>query len=224
MKKKVLISWSTGKDSAWCLHRIQQDTRYEIAGLFCTVNKKFARTAMHAVRVDLLKRQAQRLAQPLDIIEIPYPCSNARYEQIMARFVERARDREIEGFVFGDLFLEDIRAYRVAHLQGSGIEPLFPLWGEPTAGLARAMIDGGLKTVITCIDPRQLDASLAGRIFNHDFLRDLPPHADPCGENGEFHSFVYDAPMFSAPIAHRVGAVVERDGFIFADILEADKD
>jgi len=218
LKNKVLISWSTGKDSAWSLYRMLQDSRYEITGLFCTVNKKFARTAMHAVRLELLKLQAERLALPLDIIEIPYPCSNAQYEQIMGRFVDQAKNRAVDCFAFGDLFLEDIRDYRVSHLKGSGIRPLFPLWLQDTRALAREMIGGGLKTVITCIDPNKLSATFAGREYNEDLLRDLPAGIDPCGENGEFHTFVYDAPMFREAIAVTVGPVVERDGFIFADV------
>ncbi len=218
MKKKVLISWSTGKDSAWSLYHMLRDSRYEIAGLFCTVNKKFARTAMHAVRLELLKLQAERLALPLDIIEIPYPCGNADYEEIMGRFVEKAKKRGVDGFAFGDLFLEDIRAYRVRQLKESGIRPIFPLWQQDTTALAREMIAGGLKTVITCIDPNKLSATFAGREYNEDLLRDLPAGIDPCGENGEFHTFVYDAPMFREAIAVTVGPVVERDGFIFADV------
>ncbi len=217
-KKKILMSWSTGKDSAWAFHKLKEHENMEMVGLFCTINAKFRRTAMHAVRVELLQMQAQRIGLPLDIIEIPWPCSNADYERIMGRYVENTQERGVTGMAFGDLFLRDIRDYRIERLKGTGIEPLFPLWDHPTGKLAREMIEGGLRATITCVDPKQLDSRFVGRSFDHDFLADLPETVDPCGENGEFHSFVHDAPLFSAPINISVGEKVERDGFSFADI------
>lgn len=217
-----MMSWSTGKDSAWSLHQLQQKNEYELVGLFCTINKKFARTAMHAVRVELLQEQARQIGLPLDIIEIPYPCTNEQYAEIMEEFINSIKGRGVECCAFGDLFLEDIRDYRITQLQGTGIEPVFPLWGSPTDELGQQMIAGGLKTIITCVDPKQLDPSFVGREYTEQFLVDLPESVDPCGENGEFHSFVYDAPIFKQPIDVRVTEVVEREGFVFADVVFAD--
>lgn len=218
MKKKLMMSWSTGKDSAWSLYQLMQQDEYDIAGLFCTINKKFARTAMHAVRVELLQEQARQIGLPLDIIEIPYPCTNEQYAEIMQQFVDEITARGVECCAFGDLFLEDIRDYRIKQLNGTGLEPVFPLWGEATDQLGRKMIAGGLKTVITCVDPKQLDPSFVGREYTEQFLNDLPASVDPCGENGEFHSFVYDAPFFKQAIDVKVTEIVEREGFVFADV------
>lgn len=218
MKKKLMMSWSTGKDSAWSLYQLMQQDEYDIAGLFCTINKKFARTAMHAVRVELLQEQARQIGLPLDIIEIPYPCTNEQYAEIMQQFVDEITARGVECCAFGDLFLEDIRDYRIKQLNGTGLEPVFPLWGEATDRLGRKMIAGGLKTVITCVDPKQLDPSFVGREYTEQFLNDLPASVDPCGENGEFHSFVYDAPFFKQAIDVKVTEIVEREGFVFADV------
>ncbi len=224
MKRKTLMSWSSGKDSAWTLYQLQQDPDVELAGLFCTVNKEFGRVAMHAVRVEQLKQQAKSIGLPLTIIEIPYPCSNADYEEIMGQFVETAKNDGIEYFAFGDLFLEDIRNYREEKLEGSGIQAVFPLWGTPTDTLAREMIRNGLRTVITCINPKQTPMEFIGKEFDNRFLDALPEDVDPCGENGEFHSFVFDGPMFKEKIAINVGEIVERDGFVFADILPKHSD
>ncbi len=221
MKKKTILSWSTGKDSAWSTYQLQQRDDIELVGCLCTINQTYQRTAMHAVRVELLKAQAAALNLPLTIIELPFPCSNEQYQQIMADATQKLVEQGIECMCFGDLYLEDIRDYRIKNLAGTGIEPVFPLWQKPTKALAQEMIAGGLKTVITCVDPKQLDASFAGRLFDESFLNDLPEGVDPCGENGEFHSFVYDGPMFHAPIAIKVGEVVERDGFVFADVTPA---
>ena len=219
MKKNILMSWSTGKDSAWSLCQLMaRSDEYQVTGLFCTVNKAFARTAMHAVRVELLRLQAARIGLPLEILEIPWPCSNAEYERIMGDFVETAQSRQVGYFAFGDLFLQDIRSYREKALEGTGITPLFPLWEQPTGPLARQMLAGGLQAVITCIDPKKLDAGFAGRSFDTRLLQDLPRDVDPCGENGEFHTFVHNAPVFSHPIDIKTGEVVERDGFVFADV------
>lgn len=221
MKKRTLMSWSSGKDSAWALHKLQQDPETDLVGLFCTVNREFDRVAMHGVRVELLQQQAARIGLPLEIIEIPNPCSNAEYETIMGQFVENAKNDNIERFAFGDLFLEDIRNYRETRLAGSGIDAVFPIWGIPTDQLSREMIGGGLRAVITCVDPKQTPVEFAGREIDHGFLDALPEAMDPCGENGEFHSFVFDGPMFSAPIDVIVGQIVQRDGFVFADVLPA---
>jgi len=202
---KTLVSWSTGKDSAWMLRRLEDEGEHDIAGLFCTINEAFARTAMHAVRLELLRAQAARLDLPLDIIEIPHQCSNAEYEAIMGDFVEMVRKRDVESFAFGDLFLEDIRDYRVRHLNGTGIKPVFPLWREPTDALAREMVNGGLEAVVTCVDPKQLAPAFVGREFDAAFLDALPTGVDPCGENGEFHTFVYAGPRFARTVAFAPG-------------------
>lgn len=213
-----MVSWSTGKDSAWAYHKISQQQEYDIAGLFCTVNKQYSRTAMHAVRIELLQMQAESVGLPLEIIEIPYPCSNEAYESIMQTFIDKVKLLGVECFVFGDLYLQDIRDYRVSKLHGTGIEAVFPLWKIPTQQLAHEMINGGLKAVVTCIDPKQLDAQYVGKIFNHDFIKSLPDRIDPCGENGEFHSFVFEGPMLKNSIKIKVGEIVERDGFVFSDV------
>ncbi|VAW74617.1 COG2102: Predicted ATPases of PP-loop superfamily [hydrothermal vent metagenome] len=214
-----MISWSTGKDSAWAYYKISQQSEYNVLGLFCTVNKKYARTAMHAVRIELLQMQAESIGLPLEIIEIPYPCSNADYEKIMGLFIDKVKVKNIECFVFGDLFLEDIRAYREDQLKDTGITPVFPLWNIPTQKLAKEMIEQGLKAVVTCIDPKQIGSQYVGKIFDLEFLESLPEQTDPCGENGEFHSYVYEGPMFNHNINIEIGEVVERDGFVFADVV-----
>jgi uncharacterized protein (TIGR00290 family) len=216
---KILVSWSSGKDSAWLLHTLQQQHPGAVAGLLTTVNEAFDRVAMHAVRRALVEAQASAARLPLHIVNIPWPCSNAEYEtRVGAAVAGFVRD----GFThvaFGDLFLEDVRRYREERLSGTGLTPLFPLWKTmSTATLAREMIDGGLRAYLTCIDPRKLDASFAGRAFDDALLADLPPTVDPCGENGEFHSFVWDGPMFEHPIDAVVGDIVTRDGFVFADL------
>jgi uncharacterized protein (TIGR00290 family) len=218
-RRKTLLSWSSGKDSAWALHALRQDPGIELVGLLTTLNESAARVAMHAVRETLLERQAQAVGLPLWKIPLPHPCPNEAYERIMAGVIERAQGEGVEAMAFGDLFLEDIRAYRERQLDGTGLEPLFPIWGIPTHELARTMVAAGLRAHITCVDPRQLDRSFAGRIFDTDFLADLPAGVDPCGENGEFHSFATDGPMFSKRLEVQAGEVVERDGFVFADLL-----
>jgi uncharacterized protein (TIGR00290 family) len=218
-KKRTLVSWSSGKDSAWTLYQLQQDNDIELVGLVTTVNETHQRVAMHAVRVSLLEQQAKAAGLPLFIIPIPHPCSNELYNQAMNQFFDSIEGQDITHMAFGDLYLEDIRQYRIDNLKNTGLEPLFPLWLKPTDELAQAMLDGGLKTHITCIDPKQLDASFAGREFNKQFLNDLPDSVDPCGEKGEFHSFAYDGPMFKHAISIKAGEVVERDGFVFADLM-----
>lgn len=218
---KTLVSWSTGKDSAWMLHRLQSQREHEVAGLFCTINKDAGRTAMHAVRVELLRLQAERVGLPLDIIELPWPCNNNEYEAIMGEFVKTAQSRDIECFAFGDLLLEDVRNYRIENLKDTGITPVFPLWREDTGQLAREMVAGGQQAVITCVDAAQLNKDFAGRKFDNELLASLPAGVDPCGENGEFHTFVFDAPIFSHRIDIAVTETVERDGFVFTDVVPA---
>ena len=218
-KHKTLLSWSSGKDSAWALHTLRQDPQIELAGLFCTVNQTFNRVAMHGVRVKLLQRQADRLGLPLQIIYIPYPCSNEQYAQVMSEFVTQARAAGVTHFAFGDLFLEDVRRYREERLQGTGISPIFPLWGSDTRELSQTMVVAGLRSVLTCVDPKQLSKDFAGRIFDATLLRDLPADVDPCGENGEFHSFAFDGPMFAQAVDFTLGETVARDGFVFTDLL-----
>lgn len=218
---RALVAWSTGKDCAWALHELRRSGAVKIAGLLTTVTETFGRVSMHATREALLDRQAAALGLPCRKVRIPYPCPNASYEQEMARALAAARAEGITHVAFGDLFLEDVRAYREAKLAGTGVAPLFPLWGRPTGALVREMIEGGLRALITCVDPRRLDRAFAGRTIDAALLAELPPDVDPCGENGEFHSFAFAGPMFSAPIAIATGAVVERDGFVFADVLPA---
>lgn len=219
MKPRVVLSWSSGKDSAWSLHVLRQDPEVEVIGLLTTVNATHARVAMHSTRLALAKAQADAAGLPLQVIPLPWPCPNDVYEREMLSAVADALARGATHIAFGDLFLEDIRAYRIRQLEGSGLQPLFPLWGEPTATLARRMLDAGLVAIVTCVDPRQLSATFAGRTFDHAMLADLPAGVDPCGENGEFHTCVLAGPMFRAPIRATVGAVVERDGFCFADLI-----
>ncbi len=218
MPRKTLLSWSSGKDSAWALHLLRQNPDFTVTGLFSTVNAAFDRVAMHGVRRELLQRQAEAVGLPVHVLEIPYPCSNEDYAAVMSAFVDQARRDGVESFAFGDLFLEDIRRYREERLAGTGIEPVFPLWGIPTAELAQTMVGSGLQARVTCLDPRQLPSSFAGRAFNAEFLRELPPGVDPCGENGEFHTFAHDGPMFLHAVPLTVGETVERDGFVFTDL------
>lgn len=221
MPAKAILSWSSGKDSAWALHVLRQRADVEVVGLLTTVNETADRVAMHAVRSELLRAQAAAVGLPLYVVGIPSPCSNAQYEAAMGAFIQRARAEGVTAIAFGDLFLEDVRQYRVEKLAGTGIEPLFPIWGIPTDHLARSMIAGGLRARLTCVDPKQLAERFVARDFDAALLADLPPSVDPCGERGEFHSFAYAGPMFAAPIAIRSGEIVTRDGFVFADLLPA---
>ncbi len=219
--KRILLSWSSGKDGAWALHLLRQQARYEIAGLLTTFNQAFDRVAMHAVRRELVERQAAAVGVPLRAIPLPWPCSNEQYERIMADACARAIADGIEGVAFGDLFLEDVRAYREKQLSGTGLAPIFPVWGLPTDRLAREMIASGVKAKLTCVDTNKLDRSFAGREFDEALLADLPADADPCGERGEFHSFVYAGPMLDRPLAVAIGETVIRDQFAFADVVSA---
>jgi uncharacterized protein (TIGR00290 family) len=218
-KFKCLVSWSSGKDSAWMVHVLRQRADIELAGILTTVNEKYQRVAMHAVRVELLQAQADALGLPLWQIPIPSPCPNEVYERAMAAAVERAVAQGFTHMAFGDLFLEDIRRYREERLAGTGLTPIFPLFGIDTAMLSREMVAGGLRARLTCVNPKVLDARFAGRDFDGALLDDLPASVDPCGERGEFHSFAYAGPMFSKPIDIESGEIVHRDGFVFADVL-----
>ena len=216
--KRALLSWSGGKDCAWSLERLR-GTHVKIEALLTTINEQADRVAMHGVRRELIEEQAHSIGIPLWTAPLPWPCPNGRYEEVMAEVCGRAVNHGIEAVVFGDLFLEDIRAYRERMLAGTGLEPLFPLWGEPTHSLAREIMTGGLHARLACIDRKKLDASFAGREFDARLLEILPPDVDPCGENGEFHSFVYDGPMFRRPIAVEPGVLHEDGDFVFADLM-----
>lgn len=218
MKKQTWLSWSSGKDSAWALHLLRQTSDVTVTGLFTTVNARHQRVAMHAVRLALLHAQAESVGLPIRIINIPDPCSNVRYEEEMLKVITEAKTCGVTHMAFGDLFLQDVRAYREGQLFETGIKPLFPLWKIPTGALSRRMVSSGLRAVITCIDPRQLSPSYVGREFNDLFLSELPETVDPCGERGEFHSFALDGPMFNQAIEVSLGEIVSRDGFVFADL------
>ena len=222
MTAKTLLSWSSGKDSAWALHCLRQGGQYAVGGLLTTLNAAFDRVAMHSTRRALLEAQARAAGLPLHTVPLPWPCSNEQYEAAMRTACEAALAAGVEAIAFGDLFLEDVRRYREEKLQGTGLQPVFPVWGLDTHQLARDMIEAGLRARIVCVDPKKLAREFAGREFDADFLRDLPAGVDPCGENGEFHSVVYDGPMFERPIAVESGEVVERDGFVFADVRVAE--
>lgn len=221
-KTKVLLSWSSGKDSAWALHRLRQDPAIEVVGLFTTLNQAFERVAMHGVRKQLLVQQAECVGLPLLTIDLPWPCSNEDYGRIMTGFIAEVVAKGIRHMAFGDLFLEDVRAYRERQLEGTGITALFPLWGSDTRLLAREMMAAGLKARISTLDPKKLEMSLGGHDFDEALLAALPEGVDPCGENGEFHTLAYDGPMFMRPLAIKTGETVVRDGFVFTDLLPVD--
>jgi len=219
MKKKILLAWSSGKDSAWALHVLRQQNQLEVAGLMTTLNAAFDRVAMHSTRRALVAMQAEAAGLPLIVAPIPWPCSNADYEAAMKRVCDQALADGITAIAFGDLFLTDVRAYRERQLNGTGLEPLFPIWGIPTQSLAQEMINAGLRAKLICVDPKQLSSTFIGRDFDEALLQELPADVDPCGENGEFHSFVYAGPMFNHSIPIVTGEKVERDGFWFCDVL-----
>jgi len=220
--RRLVLSWSSGKDSAWALHRLRQggdyEGEYEIRGLLTTLNGAFDRVAMHSTRRAVLEAQARAAGLPLYAVALPWPCSNFEYEAAMRGACEAAVADGVEAIAFGDLFLEDVRRYREDRLRGTGLKPVFPIWGLDTRRLAEEMIASGLRARIVCVDPKKLTREFAGREFDADFLRDLPAGVDPCGENGEFHSVVYAGPMFREAIPIEAGEVVERDGFVFADV------
>ena len=217
---RAFVSWSSGKDSAFALHEAR-GAGLEIVGVLTTVNEVYGRVAMHGVRDELLDLQIQALGLPAIKVRIPSPCPNEAYEARMSEACARIRAEGVRHIVFGDLFLEDIRAYRIEKLSVSGIEPVFPLWQRDTTALAREMIGSGLKAHITCLDPRRMPRALAGRPFDEALLRDLPAGVDPCGENGEFHTLVTAGPMFARPIPVVIGDTIERDGFLFTDFRRA---
>jgi uncharacterized protein (TIGR00290 family) len=219
-RPRVILSWSSGKDSAWALHLLRQRDEVDVVGLLTTFNEAFDRVAMHAVRRELVEAQAASARLPLRSVMLPYPCSNESYESRMRGAIAEAKDSGVTHMAFGDLFLEDVRAYRVRLLDGSGIEPLFPLWGTPadTPALVRRMMAGGLGAVLTCVDPNQLGEEFLGREFDEGFLADLPDGVDPCGERGEFHTFCHRCPEFVDEIPITVGEFVHREGFWFADL------
>ena len=215
--KRVLLSWSSGKDSAWALHILRQQPDIELVGLLTTLNSEFQRVAMHGTRRSVLEAQSAAASLPLWVVPLPWPCPNEIYEQLMAEVCQRAVAEHIDAVAFGDLFLPDVRAYREKQLEPTGLEPLFPLWQIPTDELARTMISGGLRAKLACIDTNQLPASFAGREFDASLLEDFPAQNDRCGERGEFHTCVYAGPMFKAPLNLQPGEVVNREGFVFAD-------
>ena len=218
-RPKAWLAWSSGKDSAWALQTARQDGEFDVVALLTTVNRTHSRVAMHAVRESLLEMQAAAADLPLVKVPIPSPCPNEIYEQAMSDAMARASNEGIRHIIFGDLFLADVRAYREKQLARCGMTPVFPLWGRETRPLAEEMVAGGLFAYITCVDPRRLDRTFAGRRYDEKLLADLPRDVDPCGENGEFHTFANAGPMFRTGLPVAVGEIIERDGFIFADIL-----
>lgn len=221
MSSRVLLSWSSGKDSAWTLHVLRQQRDVEVVGLLTTFNEVADRVSMHAVRRSLVEAQAAAAQLPLWQVPLPFPCSNAEYEDSMRVVIDRAHEEGVTHMAFGDLFLRDVREYRIRMLSKTGIEPLFPLWCSPdeTPALARKMLGNGLRAVLTCVDPKQLPERFVGRAYDAALLSDLPPAVDPCGERGEFHTFCFAGPMFTSEIGVRVGETVLRDGFCFADLV-----
>lgn len=216
---RALVSWSSGKDSAWALREVVRSGRVEVAGLLTTVTSTYGRVSMHGVREEILAAQAERVGLPLFVVVIPPACGNADYQVAFLGEVERARAAGFERIVFGDLFLEDVRTYREALLDGTGLTPEFPLWGRDTGALAHEMIAEGLSAFLVCVDPNRVPVELAGRRFDASLLDELPRDVDPCGENGEFHTCVLDGPMFSSAIAASAGPSVARGGFVFADLI-----
>lgn len=221
-KQRALLSWSSGKDSAWCLHVLRQQPGVEVAGLLTTFNAAADRVAMHAVRRSLAELQAQAVGLPLIAVDLPWPCPNAAYENAMQSALKIAvKDLDIQAVAFGDLFLADIRSYREKQMSAWGLEPLFPIWNEPTVEFSRKMLEGGLQAILTCVDPKQCPGEFIGRQYDLDLLHQLPENVDPCGENGEFHTFAFNGPMFDAPIEVKCGEIVVRDGFVFVDLVPA---
>lgn len=222
MKKKLLVSWSSGKDSAWALHVLRQSNEYEIVGLLTTINANFDRVAMHGVRRELLEAQAAAAGLPLWQVPLPWPCSNEQYEAAMSAACAKATEAGVQAVAFGDLFLEDVRRYREERMKQAGLTPIFPLWKLDTRQLIRDMWDAGVRSRIVCLDPKKLPASFAGRELDQSLINEFPVGIDPCGENGEFHTFVYDGPMFSRAIPVENGETVTRDGFVFTDVVYLD--
>jgi uncharacterized protein (TIGR00290 family) len=222
---RTLLAWSSGKDSACALWTLKQRPDIEVVGLLTTLNSSVGRVSMHGVHESVLEAQAQACWLPLVKVPLPDPCSDEAYRAAMAEVIDEARQQGVEAIAFGDLFLADVRAYRERQLAGTGISPLFPLWGRPTSLLAREMIDAGLEAVITCVDTDQVERSFVGRFFDRKLLDDLPASADPCAENGEFHTAVIAGPMFSEALEVEVGEVVPRGRFVFVEVsLKAGSD
>jgi uncharacterized protein (TIGR00290 family) len=219
MKKKTLLSWSSGKDSAWVLYLLQQNLGIEIIGLFTVMNQKYNRVSMHATRLEMLEQQANAVGLPLQTIDLPDPCTNEQYDAVMQRFVMESASNGIECMAFGDLFLEDIRKYRENQLKGTGIEPIFPLWEIPTAELAELMLSAGIEAYVSSIDLKRLPSHFAGRKWSRDLLKEFPHDCDPCGENGEIHTVIVGGPMFTKSVPIKIGEIVERNGFAYADII-----
>jgi len=218
-RPQAWMSWSSGKDSALALHETRREGSVEIVGLLTTLNQEFDRVAMHGVRRSLLEAQSDALGLPLHVVELPWPCPNAVYEELMSEALDCALEAGVEAMVFGDLFLEDVRRYREDSLKDSGIVPLFPLWLRPTREMARDLLGLGFRAVVTCVDSAQAPPEIAGRWFDETLLGELPDSVDPCGENGEFHTVVVDGPIFSHRIDVTIGEVVDRGGFVFADVV-----
>jgi uncharacterized protein (TIGR00290 family) len=219
MKKRTLLSWSSGKDSAWALHVLREDPEIDILGLFSVTNRAYGRVSMHATRLELLQHQAEAVGLPLQIINIPHPCSNEQCDAIMQPFIEESQAKGVECMAFGDLFLEDVRKYRENQLHGTGIVPIFPLWDIPTKALAEHMLSSGVEAYISCVDAKKAPAALAGRLWCQRLLNELPANIDPCGEHGEFHTVVVGGPFFRSRIGVRIAEIEEREGFTFADII-----
>jgi uncharacterized protein (TIGR00290 family) len=218
-RPKALISWSSGKDSAFALHEVRQAGELDVVGAVTTVTETFGRVSIHGVREEILLAQLAAAGLPPRIVPIPYPCPNEIYEARMGETVARAVGEGITYMIFGDLYLAEIRAYRESKLAGTGITPVFPLWDKPTLPLARAMIESGLQAYLATVDLKKLPAEFAGRKFDARLLADLPDGVDPCGENGEFHTCVTAAPIFSRPLAVTAGERVERDGYAYCDLV-----
>jgi uncharacterized protein (TIGR00290 family) len=219
MPEDIVFCWSGGKDSAMALHALGAEPGVRIAGLLTTVTEEYDRISMHGVRRALLEQQAESLGLPLHAVLIPPQCVNATYEARMKDALEQHLARGVRRVAFGDIFLEDLRVYREQNLAKVGMEAVFPIWKRDTRELARELIRLGFRAIAVCIDPRVLDSSFAGRELDESFFSDLPPGVDPCGENGEFHTFVFDGPIFRTPIRFRAGETVHRDGFYFCDLL-----
>jgi uncharacterized protein (TIGR00290 family) len=219
MKKKTLLSWSSGKDSAWALHLLQQDPRIDLLGLFTVMNQKYRRVSMHATRFEMLQRQAAAVGLPIETISLPDPCTNEQYAAIMRHFIAESVSKRIECMAFGDLFLEDIRKYRENQLKGTGIDPLFPLWRIPTSDLVEQMLSAGLEAYVSSVDLKKLPSRFVGQKWSREMIAEFPKDSDPCGENGEIHTVVAGGPMFRETVLVRIGDIVNRNGFAYADII-----
>jgi uncharacterized protein (TIGR00290 family) len=219
MKRRTLLSWSSGKDSAWALHLLRQDPGIDLLGLFTVMNEKFDRVSVHSTRRELLQRQADAVGLPLQTINLPDPCTNEQCDTIMREFVMESAAQGVQCMAFGDLFLEDVRKYREDQVSGTGIDPVFPMWGIPTRKLAEQMLSAGLDAYVSSVDLKKLPARFAGKKWSRELISELPQDVDPCGENGEIHTIAVGGPMFRRPISITVGETVERNGFAYADIV-----